>query len=80
MNLKSYNEIVGMLVNILISDDNKIVLIFSLETAIEVPQDAIEQDILYEMKGERIGVVNLNGQYKIRKIKKRIKDEKKRGK
>jgi len=76
--LKAYHEIVGMLVNILIGDDNKIVLVFSLEKTVEVSKNAIDQKILYEMKGERIGLMNLNGQFKIRKIQKRIRDGKRR--
>lgn len=78
MILKAYHEIVGMLVNILIGDDNKIVLVFSLEKTVEVSKNAIDQKILYEMKGERIGLMNLNGQFKIRKIQKRIRDGKRR--
>jgi hypothetical protein len=75
--LKPYSEIVGTLTDIRSGDDNKIVLVFSLEKTIEVPQDAIEHDVLYEMKGDRIGVININGKYKIRKVNRRLKKWKK---
>ena len=74
--LKPYNEIVGTLTDIRSGDNNKIILVFSLKKFIEVPQDAIEQDILYGMKGERIGVINIEGKFKIRKVKRRLKNGK----
>jgi hypothetical protein len=76
MILKNNHEIIGLLLNIILGDDNKIILVFSIGQTVELPEDAIDIRILYEMKGKRIGLMYLSGQFKLRKITRRIKDGK----
>lgn len=72
MILNNNHEIIGILVNIIVGDDDKIVLVFSLDQTVEMPKDAIDIRILYEMKGKRVGLMYCNGQFKLRKITRRI--------
>lgn len=67
MLLKPYNEIVGTLKEIKNKED-RITLVFNIDKEIELPQSAISKEKLHAFIGGRIGILNCDGNYKIRKI------------
>jgi len=68
MELKNHNEIVGTLSRVEIENGhNK--LIFSIMKEIEIPSGAVPIEKLRQLNGSRIGLLNCDGSYKIRKIK-----------
>ena len=66
--LKKNNEIVGVLSKIK-EEETKTKLVFSILKEVEIPADALSSDELREMQGRRIGVLNIEGKYHVRKIK-----------
>ena len=68
MKLNPYVEIVGTLVDICFKEDT-IILLFSFPKEIEIPSDAILEQKLKSALGKRIGIFNLNGEYKMREIR-----------
>ena len=69
MKLKLNHEVIGILSDF-VKEKNQIKLIFNIMEVIEVPLDAIPNIQLEDFLGNRIGIFNLDGIYKIRHIKK----------
>ena len=69
MKLKSNHEIVGTLSDI-ISEKNQIKLIFTIMRVVELPIEAVSMEQLHGFLDKRIGIININGTYKIRYVKK----------
>lgn len=72
--LKPNSEIVGRLIG-LFDNDLTTTLVFSTQTEIEIPKKSLSQDSLKSMIGERIGLINCDENYKIRKIQSKTKKE-----
>ena len=70
MHLNVFSEIVGTLTDVVFKE-GKMVISFSLSQEIEVPNEAIQKEKIENLIGKKIGLFNNNGNYKIRKIKKR---------
>ena len=69
MRLKQNSEIVGCLSNVdLVKGKHK--LTFSLMREVVIPAEAIPFKILKDLQGQRIGILHMNGGYKVRKISK----------
>jgi len=66
--LKSGSEIVGRLIG-LYDKELTITLIFSTQIEVEIPKKSFSQDTLKSMIGKKIGLINFDEKYKIRKIK-----------
>ena len=69
MKLKLNHEMVGIMSDVL-KEKNQIKLIFNIITEIEVPLDAFPNIQLEDFLDKRIGILNLDGIYKIKHIKK----------
>lgn len=67
MQLKPYHEIVGIIEDIVYKDGFANV-IFSIQTKVEFPESAIQKGEFNKFIGKRVGILNLNGIYKIRRI------------
>jgi len=70
MQLKPYQEIVGNLSNI-ITEDHVTIAIFSMMFEVDFPQDSFKDNDLKKFIGKRIGILNSNGKYRIRIIKRK---------
>ena len=70
--LETNIEIVGTLSKIKV-EENQIKLKFSIMQDIELPKDAFSYQQLHDLVDKRIGILNLNGIYKIRQVKKQQK-------
>lgn len=67
MQLKNGQEIIGMLKEIQIDDEN-IKTIFIIKKEIDIPKDKIQFKDLQELIEKQVGILNIDGIYKIRKI------------
>ena len=67
MKLPAYAEIVGRLTAVDCKEDY-IRLVFALDKEIEIPSGVISIEKLRALQGERIGVFNCDGEYKIRRL------------
>jgi len=72
MKLKPNHEVVGIMPDVL-KEKNQINLIFNIITEIEVPLDAFPNIQLEDFLGKRVGILNLDGIYRIRHIKNKSK-------
>jgi hypothetical protein len=70
MKLEPSYEFVGTLTE-LHTLEGKTILYFSIQKKIEMPLGSIHKDILKSAVGKRIGVINIDGNYKIREIRKK---------
>lgn len=70
MKLEPNHEIVGVISNIHDENNGYTRITFSLLKEIELPKEAIPKEKLKSLIGKRIGLLNLSGDYRIRKIKK----------
>jgi len=68
--LVSNTEIIGTLASVK-DENNKTKLVFTICKEIEIPESAIPREKLEGFIGERIGVFNCDGEYRIRKIRRR---------
>jgi len=68
--LEPDREIVGIL-HAVEEEDNNCNLQFSCTVEIELPSTAIPHEQLSSLVGERIGLLNMDGDFYIRKIKSR---------
>ena len=68
MRLEPNREIVGIL-QVVEEEDNNCNLQFSCTVDIELPSTAIPHEELSLLVGERIGLLNMDGEFFIRKIK-----------
>lgn len=71
MRLGLSSEIVGTIVEISYRDDITI-LKFSILKEIELPSGAVQEQKLKSVIGRRIGIFNINGEYKIREIQRKL--------
>ncbi len=69
MQLNSNNELVGTLTDI-IHKSQKNILIISTHWDLEIPKNAFSKDKLEQVIGSKIGILNFDGNYKLRIIKK----------
>ncbi len=69
MQLKPYQEIVGLLTDIK-SDGDYAKAIFSMMVEVDLPRDVINVGELKNFIGKRIGLLNNDGKIKIRKVMK----------
>lgn len=67
MNLQPYSEVVGILIDVKF-ENNHAELVFSIQKSIELPSIAISKEKLQIFLGQRVGIFNCGGNYKIRKI------------
>jgi hypothetical protein len=67
MKLSKNSEIIGKLDSFQI-DDNETKLIFTIKREISIPLDQISSQDLKLLKGKRIGIINLDGLYRVREI------------
>lgn len=67
--MKNHCEIIGVLSAIEIRE-NKHKLIFTMEKTIEVPINAISVKKLKELQGQTVGILNIDGEYRVRIISK----------
>lgn len=65
--LHPYSEIVGILKSIK-KQDEQIKIVFTITQEIDIPSSAISYKTLQRHLGNKIGLLNLNGKYKLRKI------------
>jgi hypothetical protein len=72
MKLELNHEVIGILSDFL-KEKNQIKLIFNIMIEVEVPLDALPNIQLKDFLDNRIGILNLDGIYKIRHIKKNSK-------
>lgn len=70
--LKSLQEIVGTPTSI-IYEDGCVKIVFTIQKIIEIPEDAFPRDVLKNSIGKRIGILNIDGKYKIRNVEKSAK-------
>ena len=75
--LKNYEEYVGLFIGYDILTDG-FLLLFDNNEYIIIPANHIKNQILDEMKNKKIGILNFNGKYLFRSIKKNNNYEKKR--
>ena len=67
--LEVNDEIVGILSKVKV-EENQIKLKFSIMKDIVLPKEAFSYQQLHDLVDKRIGILNLNGTYKIRQVKK----------
>jgi len=65
MILNNFEELVGTIQDI-ICEESCVKLVFSVQQVIEIPANAIPQDVLKGLIGKRIGILNIDGEYKVR--------------
>ena len=68
MRLEPDREIIGVL-HAVEEEDNSCNLQFSCTVEIELPATAVSHEQLSSLVGERIGILNMDGEFFIRKIK-----------
>ena len=62
MRLNDFEEIIGTLQSVT-QENEKTILLFTVEHHIEIPRDAIKN--INDFEGKKIAILNLNGSYKI---------------
>jgi len=67
--LEVNDEIIGVLSEVKVEED-QIKLKFSIMKDIELPKEAFSYQQLHDLEDKHIGILNLNGTYKIRQVKK----------
>ncbi len=67
--LKSLQEIVGTPTSI-IYEDGCVKIVFTFQKTVELPEDAFPKETLKNSIGKRIGILNIDGTYRIRNVKK----------
>lgn len=72
MKLKLNHEIVGTLSKV-VNEKNQIKLIFNIMKEIVLPIDVVSSEKLDTFLDQRIGIINIDGTYKIRNIKTQCK-------
>jgi hypothetical protein len=70
MQLKPYQEIVGNLSDVITNNDFT-KAIFSIMLEVDIPIDDIDELKLRKYVGQRVGLLNNNGEIRIRKIKRK---------
>ena len=73
MELKNYHEIVGTLVEVNEQDD-VVKAVFEIKKTVEFPKVALPKDTLKEHLHRKIGIINIDGTYRIRKLRMPIDD------
>jgi hypothetical protein len=72
--LKHLQEIVGTPTKILYEDGcAKIIFTYTIQKTVEIPEDALPKEVLKKSVGKRIGILNLDGKYRIRNLEKSAK-------
>jgi hypothetical protein len=75
MKITNLSEIIGTLIKI--ENNNNIYnLIFSIRRKIELPKNVLSNEKLKLLLNKKIGILNCNGEYKIRELEK-LKEESK---
>ena len=69
MRLEPDREIIGVLHAVKEGDNNSCNLEFSCTIEVELPATAVSHEQLSLLVGERIGILNIDGEFFIRKIK-----------
>ena len=69
MRLEPDQEIIGVLHAVKVEDNNSCNLHFSCTVEIELPSTAVPHEQLSSLVGKRIGILNMDGEFFIRKIK-----------
>ena len=70
LNLENYEEIVGTLNKIEFHEKlGFVTLVFTFQEEINLPMNACSEDILVSSIGKKIGIINIQGNYKIRIMK-----------
>lgn len=67
MKLEDNEEIIGIL-SAIKSEENRIILIFSIIHEIELPSSGLNSDHIQDYIGKKVGLIYLNDQYRIRRI------------
>ena len=68
MKLEPNHEIIGTISNV--HDENGwIKLTFSVKKEIDIPIDVALEEKLKALVGHRVGILNLDGNYKVRRLK-----------
>ena len=67
MILRPYHEIIGVVRDIIVDNDT-VKIIFAMEREIELPKIAAPKEITQELRGQRIGIINIDEKYRFRKI------------
>ncbi len=70
--LEANHEIVGILSKVKVEED-QIKLKFSIMKDIDLPKEAFSYQQLQGLVDKRVGILNLNGAYKIRQVKNLLK-------
>lgn len=70
MQLKPYQEVVGTLTNVVNTDEGT-TAIFSMIQEVNLPLDMRDLKDLEKFVGKRIGIINSDGKYLIRLIKRK---------
>jgi len=73
--IKSNHEHIGDVVKV-IDEGGYIKVVFSIQTALELPTDAIPKEVLQDLVGKRIGVICIAGKYYLRIISPDVKTNK----
>ena len=71
MELTDNTEFIATLTKVESSEEGQIKITLSIQTEIEIPVSAISFDKLNSFVGKRIGILNINSQFFVRKIKSR---------
>jgi hypothetical protein len=69
MKLSNNNEIVGTLTKIE-QKNNNYFLEFNIKKNIEIPSSFFSKEKLNQLLGKKAGIININGEYKIREVRK----------
>jgi len=73
MHLENYHEFLGTLVKYS-KDEDKTRLEFQIQTTIELPSKALPTELLDKYLYQDVGVINIDGEYRIRKLRMPIDD------
>ena len=69
--LKHLQEIVGTPTKILYEDGCvKIIFTYTIQKTVLIPEDAIPKEVLKKTVNKRIGILNVDGKYRIRNLEK----------
>ncbi len=71
MKLSNNEEIIGKLTNVEVSENGQIKLRFSIQKEIELSTNAFSIPKLQSLVGKNIGILNIDSQFFLRKIKSR---------
>ena len=73
MQLQNYEEIIGILNKIKLDKNQDVVtLVFTYQKDIEIPVNAIDNRFLLYLVGKKIGILNIDSEYKIKEYQKSL--------